>query len=554
VDAWSELKAVEATPGATYQLACAVARERRGSPGQWLVVAELATDPEAALEAVDRAIERDPRSVDAWDLRAELLVGAARLEEAWSSCQPEVFGDQAPARLRARQAWVFAEGGDLKHAIATVREVLADEPNYPWAWLQLADWNRAIGDAEGYLEATEEMVRVAPEHPMSWAYLGQARELTDDAAGADAAYERALAVAPDLDAVLEALVDLRVREDRLDAAEAALAAHGGGMPPAVIAALNVRVAAARVDSEAVLHHLEELLEAPEPVDDQLADAAFQAVYEVGLKGALVALLDARLRSAPTPAAAVWWVRLSSDRVRWAPLLSRIEGLLEYREAARAALIELLSAAAAKRKRRIIHAIRRRFGEVCQDDVVLWGQMGYALNAVDDRGATVRWLGDWRERQGVQGWMLANLAFSLRVLKAPESAAEVADRSVDLPPYDGIDARRAWSALDHAVLGEVELARERLRQTDSLALDPMDEFAFDLAWAVCVMTPGVAEGHEDPLATARERIARAKHRSPGWERSRDLVTAHNGAVRAIARHLGWLRGLLWRVRNLQLRAQ
>ena len=549
MDVWSQLSQLEERPGATLELARSMARERRGSPSQWLVVAELAPDSGEALEAVQRTLEGDPRSVDAWDLRAELLSGEGRVEEALASCEPEELGANVPARLRARKAWVLAQRGDLDEAVVALQPVLTDEPNYPWAWLQMAEWTRALGDADGYLAASQELVRVAPEHPMSWAYLGHAREATEDPAAADQAYERALTIAPDFDVVAEALVELRLREGRLEAAEAVLEAGIADLPPAVVASLRVQVAAARHDTDGALRSVQEMLESPDPVEDRLADAALSSAEQLGLSAQLVTLLDRSLSASPTAAAAFWWTRLLCQRGKWRRVVRRIEALMEAEGAARAALLELLSMAGGRGARRVVHSVRRRFGSVCRADDLLWGQMGYALNAVGDRKATVEWLRDWREREGAEGWMLANLASSLRVLGVLDDAAVVADRSVELPPYEGVNARLAWSALDHALLEDVPTAQERLRSVETLELDPADEFAFELAWAVCVMTPGVADGHEDPLASARERLARARRCNPGWGQVPELRQAYRVAGRAIGRHLPGLRGWLWRVLRL-----
>ncbi len=549
MDVWNQLGELEQRPGETLELARSMARERRGSPSQWLVVAELATDFEESLAAVERVLADEPRSEDAWDLRAELLVGQGRLEEAWASCEPEPFNGQVPARLRARQAWVQAQGGDLHEAVVLMRTVLTEEPSYPWAWLQMAEWTSALNDSEGYLDASEALVRVAPEHPMSWAYLGHARDMAEDTAGAETAYEHALQIAPDFGPVAESLVELRVHVGRLEAAEAVLESGLGDLPSATVAALRARMSVARGDQEGVIQHLCDMLEAPEPLDDRHADAALYAADQLDLRNELVSLLDRRLRTSPTPAVAAWWARLLCQRRKWRQVLRRIGTLLEVESAARAALLELLSNAAGRCKRRVVQLAHRRFSALCRGDDLLWGQMGFALNAVGDRKATVDWMQDWREREGAEGWMLANLASSLRVLGVLEYAALVADRSVELPPFEGVNARLAWSALDHALLDDVATAQDRLRRVDALELDPADEFAFDLAWAVCVMAPGEAAGHEDPLACARERLARARRRTPGWEHSPDLSRAYRAAGRAIRRRMSGVRGWLWSVWRL-----
>ena len=90
--------------------------------------------------AIDKALELNRHSIDAYDSQALTLSRAGRYREALAACQPAVFAGQPPVELQARAAWIESERGDLPAAIKRLREVLREAPQSYNYWRCLADW------------------------------------------------------------------------------------------------------------------------------------------------------------------------------------------------------------------------------------------------------------------------------------------------------------------------------------------------------------------------------------------------------------------------------
>ena len=88
--------------------------QRPKEPRSWLTLAEKFDVPQhrqACMDAIERAIECDPRSVAAHGMKTDVLTTEGRLDEALAACRPEIFGCQPPLVLQAREAVVHAQQG-----------------------------------------------------------------------------------------------------------------------------------------------------------------------------------------------------------------------------------------------------------------------------------------------------------------------------------------------------------------------------------------------------------------------------------------------------------
>ncbi len=160
--------------------AVALAREltgtRTGEADSWLRLAQVLPDDQLTerLAALDRALELNPRHIRTHDLRAFLLADAGRYDEAAAACAPAVFGKDIPRTLAGRAAWVKFVRGNVKGALAAMREVAAAEPDYYWAWECIADWSESLGEHQVQREAAERMVRLSPRSAIPLGYLAAA--------------------------------------------------------------------------------------------------------------------------------------------------------------------------------------------------------------------------------------------------------------------------------------------------------------------------------------------------------------------------------------------
>jgi predicted Zn-dependent protease len=128
----------------------ALTRERPGELRVWLMLARVLSDPVALSErlaAVEKALELNAHSTEAWDLKAELLANAERFDEAIRTCENGVAVCPAEVRvLHGRRAWIEARRRQFPEAVRLMRAVLAENASYVWGWNQLAQWLSEQGE------------------------------------------------------------------------------------------------------------------------------------------------------------------------------------------------------------------------------------------------------------------------------------------------------------------------------------------------------------------------------------------------------------------------
>lgn len=164
---------------------------------------------ERALEDFDRALELNPRYIDALVHRGVALVELGRLAEADACFERagalgqggvEGFSRPAAARLANMHAALgdaYADAGSLAESIAQYRRAVELGPDFHDLRYRLA---RLLIDAGRPLEAREELERIVtiqPEFVDAQAALGLAHYLSGDALGAREIWAACLRQRPD---------------------------------------------------------------------------------------------------------------------------------------------------------------------------------------------------------------------------------------------------------------------------------------------------------------------------------------------------------------------
>lgn len=157
--------------------------------------------PQRALESLDRALEENPRYLEALIHRAIVLGSMGRTEEAEASfAKARAIGSETRAGIPAHYAAklanqhaalgeAYAEAGALERAIEQYRAALELGPTFHDLRYRLA---RLLLDAGRALEAREELERVAAARPGAVevrAALGLACYLSGDAGTARRIWE-----------------------------------------------------------------------------------------------------------------------------------------------------------------------------------------------------------------------------------------------------------------------------------------------------------------------------------------------------------------------------
>jgi predicted Zn-dependent protease len=266
------------------QIARELTAKRAGEARSWLVLARMLAEPDQMTErlaALEKAIELNPRSVDAHEQRVRVLAELERYDEAEAACRPAAFGEDTPIELRGRAAWISARRGNFAGAIEQMRGIVAESPNFYWGWGQLADWHRQSEQKQEWRDTLESMARYWPNEAGVLGRLGEARLANEDRAGAKAALRRAVGLAPDYVWALFELCDLLIQDNELADADRVLALLKSHAPGPHVVEREIELAVRRGDLNLAMERVSALALTPMPSDLWPLKAAIDAIERVG---------------------------------------------------------------------------------------------------------------------------------------------------------------------------------------------------------------------------------------------------------------------------------
>ncbi|WP_165064820.1 tetratricopeptide repeat protein [Paludisphaera rhizosphaerae] len=446
---------------AALKLAREIVAARPGDARAWKALeAELtdADDLDERLKALEQAAAISPRDLEIHDRKAEILADAGRFDEAEAACAPAVFGDRTPLILRGRAAWVAAKSGDRALARTLMRSLLHEDPDYAWGWRRLTEWARDDEDNNAYLEAAENSARLYPDDPWVFGLLGQARLASGDRAGAKQAYTRAVDLAPEYDYALMELFDLQLESRELDEAGATLARLQRPDQDALafVLAREIQLLAVRKEKGAALDALRRLLIAPDVESTWPWTSADETIVAAGWARAADAVYESALAQPDAaPRAGETWARRGGllRALRVGRALRRI--VPNGGEATIRALTAHIRHLGNLRQAVPLRLCLRRHGATIRDNLEAWAMTGYALRRTGRPRAVVKWISDWRDREGVTPWMLISLALSQRSIGNEAEANAIARAALELPEDGRSPWHSVWLALDAAVRGDLD---------------------------------------------------------------------------------------------------
>jgi tetratricopeptide (TPR) repeat protein len=503
-------------PDAALEKARELTQRRGGEARSWLMLARLLDAPEQVeqrLEACAKALELNPRCVDAHDLRARALEAAGRWDEALAACLPEVFGKHVPSELRARQGWIEADRGNLARAIELVREVLRDDPAFYGAWEKMCDWARDAKDHAAYLEAAQALVHLSPQYEVPYGYLGEARILTNDRPGAIEAFTRALELNPRYDFGGNWLFDLQLEDGKLDEAAKTLEVMRHSENPYVIARRAV-LAARRFEKEAALTLLKQLCVTPSespwtvagPVEEMLKEgwrrASWHEEVEKVLEGALAQ------ENAVAEVGAQWGAIMASHKRPLSP--ERFVPLLERGAIGERAIYAYLDRLQHERQADQVVRFARQAWPILRQHFWAWASIGMALVRTGQYDKALPWQALWREFADVQPWMLVNVVEALRAAGRDDEAREASRAALEKPETPSHPYHRLWLAGDAVLAGDAAAARDYLQKCGDAQVG--DHYQFQKALIECALEMHDAARDRTTSAafsTVRRKLAAAR---------------------------------------------
>lgn len=550
-DAWGRLEGLAVRHGRRDDLVALgrrVTQERPGDPDAWMALAGVlpSSATEEALASYARASSLAPRRTDAYDQRAVLLAGQGRFDEARAVLSSGPWPEGArPEYIQGRDAWLLAEEGQVREAIARMLPVVERAGDYDWGWARLADWAERVDDTAVWEKAAAALVRLSPTDPPALSTAAEVEIRLGRRARGEALFREALAHDPGYRYAAYQLLSLgwTARDQAALSALPTLVRRDGPTEAIARAALALSAAIAG-DAEKALAEARTVMRALDAGDAlaELLDTAFSKDLATAWGVRYERLLDELVADDTVgPAFARRFVAREARRKRWAVVRRFDAWLPRFGERAHPALRDLLDAVGEHQAAKgVVKGLIRRHGDRLREDVQLWGKVGYALTAADLDADCVRWLEGGERRPDAEAWMLLNLAGSLRALKRDRQAEAVSLAVVRRGLRDMTWPRHvARAAYGEALAGRPAEARQLLASAptkDGEESSPSLELLRALVLALC----DVLESPDRATARQRFRMARGRLRAKAEQRSDaalDERRDYAGAITAMARRAG-----------------
>lgn len=492
------------------ELAKIMVLQRPGEIRSLLILARMQIGsnrlPEA-LQAVNQAIQKFPRSVEAHELRAEILANQGHAEEAIAACEPDVWGKRPPVQLRIFRARLEAHRGNRVNAIERIHEVLRENPGLIGGWQNLADWHWQQEQFDEALTAATNIRRLDPLNPIPLGYRASLKMKRGERADAKADLETAIRLDPSYSFASLNLFEMQLEDSEIDAAWRTLdlIKRYAGAEKSKSLEVKLRTRYLQISNqstgrkqkprsekdiselELAVSHLRELCSNSKAQDEHVYQAV-NALLQTGEKKRVDKLLEEQMLQADAhPAVGTLWMDRRIERNLWF-VPEKINRLCGTSPAARNAVIGLIKGLG-NQNRQIERTILAAYifivlGEIASRawrGVALlwltwrhrvwlranndaWAAMGYALLKLQRHRLAIRWMRDWRERTGLQMWMLFNLVLALRTCARWPESLKVLEHAVTITPRDdSFSELRLFLALELALQGNLEKAQAHFHE-------------------------------------------------------------------------------------------
>lgn len=503
-------------------------------------------DPDERLAACDAIIKAYPQFVLGYDRRAEQLALMDRFDEAAAACAPPQLGPPVPIALRGRAAWVEAQRGDRMKAIALMRQLVTEEPDYSWGWRQLSQWYDLAGKFRDYLDAADHLVRLNPDDPVAHTIRGEARRALGDHDAAKDDYRRAFDLDPTFEAAgLQLIATQLTTNDILGAARTleVLKEHASGP---LVGLRAVQVAARQGDLATARTEFRELCIDPSAGRGLLREAA-TALTDAGWEAEADEELSIVLADPETTAAASGlWVERMLNIGEGHRAADRFPAIIETnREAGREAVLTYAWALASAGPPDAATATIQRHADLLRSDDEGWARAGATLAEARNYALAAAWLADWRDRPGCRPWMLRPLAEALRALDRDVDADRLIRAVVEVADGDEVPTEfRAWLAVTAAVEGRTDEASEHLREADSFGQPDGVKLLLAMAEAVVMVQQAGPAGKRQAFADAKELLRVAAHACSRRDVPAGAARWYRRVTSRLAADAGTLPAKLW----------
>jgi len=502
-----------------------------------------AAEPGERLRAAEACIKAYPKFMPGHDCKAEQLALVGRFDEAIAACKPPDFDANPPLELRGRAAWIENRRGDRTKAISMMRQLVAENPTFVLGWRQLAAWYDTANRPRECLEACEQYVKLEPTNPVAYIYRGEARRSTADRRGALADFSRAFELDPSFEAAGLNLITEQLATGDVSGAARTLTAVSEHADGPLVKLRAVQVLCRQGEFEPALAKFRSLAQDTETSRGLLKEGLLAFDAE-GWGTRLTPELE-ELAFAPegTPELAGLWAERAVAAGSHDTVSDRLSELLASNPAAGREVAVAYVWALAEAGKPVQGAVTK-YSEALRSTVVAWARAGAALVEAGSLAHAAAWLADWRDRDGVEAWMLRPLAIAYRSLDQDDKAIEVCRAGVKLGgPDDVLADFRAWLALDLALAGQIDEATAMVGRVDSVTIPDGTRLVLAMAEAVLMVTRAGPAGKTAALAEAKDHLKSAAAIGPKLFPA-GAARAYRKVVKKLASDTGTIASTVW----------
>jgi cellulose synthase operon protein C len=502
-----------------------------------------AAGPAERLRAAEAVVKAYPKFMPGHDCKAEQLALTGRFEEALAACKPEDL-EPLPIELRGRAAWIENRRGDRAKAIAIMRQLVAENPTFTLGWRQLAAWYDSASRNRECLEACEQFVKLEPANPVAYVYRGESRRSLADRRGALADFQKALELDPTFEAAGLNLITEQLATGDVPGAARTLTAVSEHSDGPVVRLRAVQVACRQGDVDAAVARFRTLAQDLEATRGILRDALLAFDAEGWSAKLTDELKDLAFAPDGSPDVAGLWAERTTAAGTPEAVAERLPDLLAAnpragREVALAYIWALADAG------KPVQGIVTKYSEVLRADSAAWARAGAALVTTANLAHAAAWLDDWRDRDGVEAWMLRPLAMAYRGLDKDDKAIEVCRAAVKIGGPDDILADfRAWLALDLALGGQRDEAAALATRVDTVTVPEGTRLVLAMAEAVLMVGRAGPAGKSAALVEAKEHLRSAAGACGPRGFPAGAGRAYRRVVKKLASDAGTLGARLW----------
>lgn len=562
-DAIQELKtAIELNPGYEWhwgllgewgtatkrpEMALQTARElvsrRGGDARSWIILARMMHGREPlrnVLATLDTALERNPRSIWAYDTRAEFAARGGLKQEALDACNTAVWEDKPPLELQSRAAWVLAHFGEVDTAIKQMQALLQNHPDYNNGWKMFAEWLWNAGREDDALKAVDRMAILLPFNCVPHGYRAAAKLRRNDREGAISDLRKALELDPGYEYAANNLFDILLdkrdyegagqilslirkhqskdnalaREIKLQSLrsntttgtnQAAATLRPKHLPP------QSESARQRLDGEGLETALNSFraLAVSTDSDGRALEQAFATLIGAGVTAELDELLNEMIdHPDANPQIGALWVRRRAAKQDFA-LRDSLLKLRERGEIGRRAIISYVTCLGSAGESKALKSLLDEHENWLAIDEWGWDATAIALGSVKNWRRLCEWARNWRDHLTATPLALHHALIALhkdgRYSDAFNLASAASGRA---GPGRGFEPLLAWAALEHSIRGDVSKARDALAKMDRESLDDYTHRIQRLARAVVTITTSEARSRASAWKAADELVQRA----------------------------------------------